>query len=118
MLFRSKDLDATIMRTPGQLFQQRGTDSVSNLYNIKVANKTVQEVPLELRLEGISGRIDIVGLHPYIDVKQEGQGSGSFFVVLPRKSIHRRKEDLKIALYAGARKVDVIKTSFLGPVEY
>jgi cytochrome c oxidase accessory protein FixG len=117
LLFTRKDLDATIMRTPGQLFQQRGTDSISNLYNIKVANKTVQEVPLELKLEGISGRIDIVGLHPYIDVKKEGQGSGSFFIVLPRKAIHLRKEDVKIALYAGSQKVDVIKTSFLGPVE-
>ncbi|MFM2146391.1 MAG: cytochrome c oxidase accessory protein CcoG [Bacteroidota bacterium] len=117
LLFTRKDLDATIMRTPGQLFQQRGTDSISNLYNIKVANKTVQEVPLELKLEGIRGRIDIVGLHPYIDVKKEGQGSGSFFIVLPRKAIHLRKEDVKIALYAGSQKVDVIKTSFLGPVE-
>src|SRR5690606_1725870 len=39
LLITRKDVDATIMRTPGMLYQERGTDSISNLYNIKVANK-------------------------------------------------------------------------------
>src|SRR3954453_7539686 len=40
ILFTRKDINATVMRTPGMLYQERGTDSVSNLYNIKLANKT------------------------------------------------------------------------------
>ena len=53
LLVSRKDVDATLMRTPGQLFHQRGTDSISNLYNIKVANKTIQDIPLQLKLEKI-----------------------------------------------------------------
>lgn len=83
MLFTRKEIDATIMRTPGMLYQERGTDSVSNLFNIKVANKTVHQVPLQLKLEGVSGRVEVIGEHPFVNVKQEGQGSGSFFVILP-----------------------------------
>lgn len=116
LLFTRKDVDATIMRTPGQLFQERGLDSISNLYNIKVANKTILKVPLKLRLENSAGRVEIVGSHHIIDVQAEGQGAGSFFVILPKTTIHERRSNLLIGIYEGDQKIDVIKTSFLGPV--
>ncbi len=116
MLFTRKEIDTTIMRTPGMLFQERGADSISNLYNIKVANKTTHSIPLQLRLEGMSGSIEIIGSTNAIDVKDQGQGSGSFFVVLPKGLIHDRKTQLKIGLYDNNKRVDIIKTNFLGPV--
>jgi cytochrome c oxidase accessory protein FixG len=116
LLFTRKDVDATIMRTPGMLYQQRGTDSVSNLYNIKVANKTINSIPLQLKLEGTSGRIQIIGEHNSIAVKEEGQGAGTFFVVLPANVIHARKLPIRIGLYNGNERIDEISTNFLGPV--
>jgi cytochrome c oxidase accessory protein FixG len=116
LLFTRKEVDATIMRTPGILYQERGADSISNLYNIKVANKTIRKIPLQLKLEGMPGRIEIIGEHNSIAVKDEGQGTGSFFVVLPRSSILERKTNVRIGLYDGNEKVDVIGTNFLGPV--
>jgi cytochrome c oxidase accessory protein FixG len=116
MLATRKDVDATVMRTPGLLYQERGTDSVTNLYNIKVANKTIQDVPLTLKIENYPGKIEIIGSHHRIDVKKEGQGAGTFFVVLPRNTLQQRSTILKIGLYEGSKKLDVIKTSFLGPV--
>ena len=55
LLMTRKDIDATIIRTPGLLYQQRAGDSISNLYNIRVANKTVFNIPLTLKLENIAG---------------------------------------------------------------
>jgi cytochrome c oxidase accessory protein FixG len=116
MLLTRKDLDGTIMRTPGMLYQERGTDSISNLYNIKLVNKTVNAVPLSLQLESMPGQLEIIGHHA-IDVKAEGQGSGSFFVILPAKLLTNRKTEIRIGLYDGNRKVDELKTNFLGPVK-
>ncbi len=115
LLVTRKDVDATIMRTPGMLYQERGADSVTNLYNIKVVNKTMQEIPLTVRLERGDGKVEIVGHGPVV-VKKEGQGSGSFFVVLPRKAITERKTILPLGIYEGEKKIATIKTSFLGPV--
>jgi cytochrome c oxidase accessory protein FixG len=112
ILFTRKDIDATIMRTPGILYQQRGADSVSNLYNIKLANKTENEIPLTVKLEEAYGKVEIIG-KPFIDVKKEGQGSGSFFVILPKKQIHNRKTELSLGLYEGDKKITVVKTNFL-----
>jgi cytochrome c oxidase accessory protein FixG len=116
ILFTRKDVDATIMRTPGQLFQERGTDSISNLYNIKVVNKTVDPIELSIRLNDGRGKIEIIGKQ-YIPIEKEGQGSGSFFVVLPNTHIKNRKTELELDLYEGEKKVGSIKTNFLGPVQ-
>lgn len=117
LLFTRKEVDATIMRTPGMLYQERGKDSVSNLYNIKVINKTAARIPLQLKLEGVSGQISIIGEKKVVDVKEQGQGSGSFFVVLPKDIIHSRKTMLQVGIYANGKRIDVVKTNFLGPVD-
>jgi IG-like fold at C-terminal of FixG, putative oxidoreductase len=104
------------MRTPGMLYQERGADSISNLYNIKLVNKTVTAIPLSLKLESMPGQLQIIGNHA-IDVKAEGQGSGSFFVILPSKLLTNRKTEIRIGLYDGNKKVDELKTNFLGPVK-
>lgn len=116
LLFTRKDIDVTVMRTPGQLFQERGADSVSNLYNIKVMNKTDKDIPLTIKIVSINGSVQVVG-KPYIHVPKEGQGSGSCFLILPKKDIHNRKTELKLALYEGDKKILTETTSFLGPVQ-
>jgi cytochrome c oxidase accessory protein FixG len=116
ILFTRKDIDVTVMRTPGMLYQKRGTDSISNLYNIKLANKTTDEIPLTVKLEKANGKVEIIGKQ-YIAIAKEGQGSGSFFIVIPKKDIQKRKTELKLGLYEGENKIMVVKTNFLGPVE-
>jgi cytochrome c oxidase accessory protein FixG len=116
LLITRKDVDTTIMRTPGMLYQERGADSVSNLYNIKVANKTIDAIPLQLKLENINGQIEIIGGHS-VQVKEQGEGTGSFFIILPRSIIHERKTLLRIGIYSNNKKIDMVSTNFLGPVQ-
>lgn len=114
LLATRKDVDATIMRTPGQLYQERGNDSLSNLYNIKMVNKTMKPEEVQVKLEDGEGKVELIG-KPYIPVEKEGLGSGSFFVVLPKSRIHSRKTEIKLGLYVGAERVVTVKTNFLGP---
>lgn len=114
LLVTRKDVDATIMRTPGMLYQERGADSLSNLYNIKIANKTAYNIPLSLKVESAEGTVQIVGDSKVI-VKKEEESSGTFFVILPKKAVTQRSTVLRIGLYQGDKKIDEIKTKFLGP---
>jgi hypothetical protein len=115
LLFSRKEVDATILRTSGMLYQQRGADSISNLYTIKVANKTVRRVPLRLRLEGGEhGSVQVIG-GTSIPIKQQEEGSGNFFIVLPKADILARKTQLRIGIYDDNKKIDEIRTNFLGP---
>ncbi len=114
LLITRKDVDATIMRTPGQLYQERGADSLSNLYNIKIANKTIYDIPLTVKVEEEGGTVEIVG-DKTIAVKKEDESSGTFFVVLPRQAVTKHKNSIKLGLYQGSRKIAVLQTNFLGP---
>lgn len=114
LLSTRKDVDGTIMRAGGMLYQERGADSISNLYNIKIINKTVHDIPVTLKLEGATGSI-IEAEGKDIQVKKEAQGKGSFFIVLPRDFIKERKTKLRIGLYEGDKKITELKTNFLGP---
>ncbi len=114
LLATRKDIDATIMRTPGMLYQERGNDSISNLYNIKMINKTIKTEQVFIKLNGGDGTVEVIG-KPYITIEKEGQGAGSFFVVLPKSRIHNRKTEIKMDLYSGTEKIVTMKTNFLGP---
>ena len=115
ILFTRKDVDATIMRTPGILYQERANDSISNLYNIKVVNKTIVEIPLTIKSEYAGGRVQIIG-KPFIDVQKEGQGAGSFFVILPKSFVTKRKTEIQLGLYQEGKKIAIMKTNFLSPI--
>jgi cytochrome c oxidase accessory protein FixG len=114
LLVTRKDVSGTIMRAPGMLYQERGQDSISNLYTIKVINKTLNDIPLTLKLENKPGRI-IEAEGDNIMVRKEGQGKGSFFIILPNTEISNRKTKLTIGLYQGEKKITEISTNFMGP---
>ncbi|PSL49366.1 cytochrome c oxidase accessory protein FixG [Chitinophaga niastensis] len=116
MLTGRQPVSGTIMRTAGMLYQERGNDSLTNLYRIKLVNKTTQDIPLELKLENEAGTITMIG-NPIIHVKAEGQGEGTFFIVLPRTAVHNRKATLYIGLYQQNKKITRLRTTFLGPVQ-
>ena len=96
------------------MYQERGADSLSNLYNIKIANKTIYDIPLTVKVEEEGGTVEIVG-DKTIAVKKEDESSGTFFVVLPRQAVTKHKNSIKLGLYQGSRKIAVLQTNFLGP---
>ena len=63
---------------------------------------------------GKAGKVELVGTNS-IHVKKEGQGAGSFFVVLPASVIKSRKTKLRIGLYEGDKKITELSTNFMGP---
>ena len=117
LLISRKDIDGTIVRTKGLIYQERGTDSLTNLFNIKVINKTIRNMQVTLQLEGDAGnagKIELVGATS-IHLNQEDQATGSFFVVLPRSFVTDRKMKIGIGLYHGDKRITTLKTNFTGP---
>ncbi len=112
LLVTRDDVDSRILRSQGQTFQSLPDGRLSNLYNIKLTNKTRKEVPLELKLENINGEIQLI---QNVVVPRESYFQTSFFVKLNRSEIHRRKTPLKIGIYQNGKRISICKTTFLGP---
>lgn len=115
LLVTRRDIDTTILRTPGMLFQEQPNNMISNLYNIRFINKTHKNVPITLKLESGTGEIKMVGKE--VVINKESKAESEFFIFLPKNEITERKTKIKVDVYAGNKKIQSIKTSFLGPIK-
>ena len=115
-MFNRSDIDVNILRAPGMLYQEQPGDVLSNLYNMKIVNKTFDEVPINVKLENAKGEIKLIG-NGNIKIEPSGILEGKFLVLLPKDEIKLMNTPLLIGVYKGNEKIDEIKTSFLGPVK-
>ncbi len=108
------DVEATVLRTPGMLFQRSEDGRISNLYNYKVVNKTSRDMPLEFRLEGVKGEIKLVGKDVFLEKAALGQGA--MFILLDPSELKGTKTKLTIGVYSGERLIEEVNTTFVGPI--
>lgn len=114
MIATRNTVDTYISRVKGQLYQEIEGDKLSNLFEAKIINKTNKDIPVELRAEGISGTIKLVGVDQIV-LKKEKVNDFTFFLEVPKSEIHARSSDISIGIYEGGKKLQSVKTKFLGP---
>ena len=117
LLISRTDLDVTLMRTSGMTYTTMPDGRLSNLYNLKLVNKTHQDILFSLRLENITGEIELVGSGE-LKVKKEDYSHVQFFVKLKKETITNWKTLVKIGMYEGNKKVKTITAKFIGPEVY
>ncbi len=113
-LIMRTETETTVLRTPGMMFQKQPDGRISNLYNYKIVNKTMNDYPIEFRLEGFKGEIKFIG-NSGLYVNKQNISEGEFFVIVSSSEIHARKTKIKIGIYTGNRKLETVKTTFMGP---
>ncbi len=117
------DLDATLMRTAGMTFTKLPDGRISNLYNLKLVNKTHKDIAFTLKLEDLNGEITPVGSGDFT-VKKEDYSHLQFFVKLNKDDVKNWKTELKIGMYqldanTGInKKIKTITAKFIGPEVY
>jgi cytochrome c oxidase accessory protein FixG len=110
------DVDATVLRARGTLYQDQPDDKISNLYSIKVLNKTFKDMPLNVKVENFPAEIRHIGsgLH----LRKESMESGEFFIILKKNDVKERKTKLKLCLYSGDKKIKTIHVNFMSPYSF
>lgn len=117
LLVSRTDLDARLMRTAGMTYTTLPDGRISNLYNLKLANKTHEDIPFTLKLENINGEIEYVGSSEMV-VKKEDYSHLQFFIKLNKGEIKSWKTELQIGMYANGEKIKTITAKFIGPEIY
>ncbi|MCX6283542.1 MAG: cytochrome c oxidase accessory protein CcoG [Bacteroidetes bacterium] len=106
-------VEATVMRSPGTLFQDMGEGKIANLYDIKIVNKTTNDLPVEVNILSRNGEVKIIGKDPVI--KRQTVGEAVFFIILDRKDIPQGKMELNVGVFSGGKLLDETKATFFGP---
>ncbi|MBU1099272.1 MAG: cytochrome c oxidase accessory protein CcoG [Bacteroidetes bacterium] len=115
MMINRNNYEISLLRTPGLLSQPQLDNKISNLYDLKVVNKTFE--PLQLRVELVKpfGEIKVLGSDLLIE--PQATEKAKLLVVLSLDIIKSLKTELEINVYSNNELTETIKTSFLGKIE-
>jgi cytochrome c oxidase accessory protein FixG len=108
------DIESTILRQKGTMYQEYDSLHYSNIYMIQVINKTRTAMPVELKLdEPEHGEIKMIG-DPL--VVEKGQVGEAQFLVLIRKSdLKSSNTEVEFKVMSNGKKMDEIESTFVGP---
>ncbi|NJB71322.1 cytochrome c oxidase accessory protein FixG [Saonia flava] len=118
MLFLRNDLEANILRLPGQLYEHKEGNIISNVYTYKLMNKTTKNVEdVSFRLLSHKGTIELV-THQNFDVPAEDLAEGTLFIEINNSALNGDKDKLRIGVYSGDKLIETTTARFLAPRSY
>jgi cytochrome c oxidase accessory protein FixG len=106
-------LETTILRTPGLLYQENADKTISNVYNLKIVNKTHDTLPLELRLLSHEGEIKMAGTR--MELEDQSLFETTFVLYIPEEDLESDKTVVEFGIYSGGELIETYKTSFVSP---
>ena len=101
------------MRTPGLLYQQNDDNTISNVYNIKIVNKTHDEMPLEIRLISHDGEISMAGNSMLI--KDQSMFESTFILFISEDQLKSDNTKVEFGIFSNNELVETYKTTFVSP---
>ena len=111
------DVETTVLKVPGQLYQKTEDGHISNLYNVQFVNKTFDSLKLDIRVENMpTAKLEKVGEGSVV-VPPNDLAEGVYFIKIPAEDIKKAKTTLKIGVYRNGEQVESTSAQFLGPVK-
>ena len=118
MLFLRNDLEANILRLPGQLYEHKEGNIISNVYTYKLVNKTTKDVSdVSFKLLSHKGQVKLVR-NEYFIVPAQDLAEGTLFIEINNAAVKSDKEKIKIGIYSDNELVETTTTAFLAPRSY
>jgi cytochrome c oxidase accessory protein FixG len=118
MLFLRSDVEANILRLPGQLYEHKENNIISNVFTYKLLNKTTKNIEnIHFKLKSPKGTIRTVK-HGEIVVPAQGLVEGTLFIEINNAALSGDKNRAVIEVYSEENLIETTSVTFLGPRSY
>ena len=120
MLFLRNDVEATILRLPGQLYEHKENNIISNVFTYKLVNKTtenINNVSFKL-LSHHKGTLKLVATSDNFIVPKQGIAEGTLFIEINNSALSGDRNKIKIGVYQNDELIETTTANFLGPRSY
>jgi cytochrome c oxidase accessory protein FixG len=114
LLASRKPIEATILRTPGTLYQEVIEDHITNMYNIKVVNKSYEKREISLRL--VSPTTGVIRMVNKLSLVENDLNESVFFIDIPKSVISSTKVPITIEILSGGTPIEIYETAFVAPI--
>lgn len=113
LLATRKSVETNIIRAQGQLYQEIGTDTIQNLYNLKATNKTYDIQELDIQLVSHPGSLKVAGGE--VVLEKEQRRDTYVFIKIPKSAITGERMDLKLEIITNGEDKEIQKVNFISP---
>lgn len=118
LLFLRSEVEANILRLPGQLYEHKEGNIISNVYTYKLINKTNKDIAnIRFVLASHKGTIAPVRKGD-LNVPAQGLAEGTLFIEINAAALTGDKDKLKIEVYSGEKLIETTTARFLAPRSY
>jgi hypothetical protein len=114
MVLLRSDVEATVLKAPGKLYTLSENGEITNLYTLKIVNKSHRERHFTFHVEDDLGTVKLIG-GDTLALKNETSGNGVIMVSIPRTAMISHSMDIRIEVFDRKEKVETVKTKFTGP---
>lgn len=115
-LLTRTDVETTVFKVSGTLYQRTENGNITNLYNVEFVNKTFSEKSLQLKVESpATATINRVDGNLFV-VPAEGMLKSICFITIPATEIMNARTVVIVGVYNGGELIETIKVKFIGPV--
>ena len=119
MLTLRNDVEARVLRLPGQLYENKEGNIISNVFTYKLINKTIHQIDdVRFELRKYKGEIKLVSTQDTFSVPEEGIAEGTLFIEINKSELKGDKNKLMIEVYSGEELIETTTVNFLGPRSY
>jgi cytochrome c oxidase accessory protein FixG len=116
MLSLRNDIEANVLRLPGQLYEHKQGDIISNVFTYKLVNKTSEDIDhINFKLRKHNGDIKLVSTTENIVVPKQGFAEGTLFIEINKKELTGDRNKLMIEVYSNDELIETTTVNFLGP---
>lgn len=110
------EVETTILKVPGTIYQKSADGQITNLYNVEFVNKTFESITLETKVETPEGASIKRADGNEIIVPASGFIKGVFFIQIPADRIKSARTEVVVGIYKNGQVIDRMKVKFIGPV--
>jgi cytochrome c oxidase accessory protein FixG len=108
-------IETTILRTPGLIYQVNSDKTISNVYNMRIVNKTHDKIPLDIRILSHTGKIEMAGSK--ILINDQDYFETTFILFIPKEELKSDKTKVEFGIFKGEELIETYKTSFVSPLQ-
>ena len=119
MLLLRNDVEARILRLPGQLFEKKENNIISNVFTYKLINKTTKDIEVDsFKVRNLNAEVKLVSANDIFIVPKQGLSEGTLFIEIDKDKLKGDKTKLTIDVYSKAELIETTTVNFLGPHSY
>lgn len=108
------EIDASLLRMPGTIYQEVSPDTISNIYQLNMINKTESYKELQLKILKPVNCSYFLAEHP-VHLKENGSFDGIIIIKMAKNDIKSKNTPLEMGFYLNDKILETTTTNFLAP---